>query len=99
MSRARSQRASQNPSRPASNATAMRVIGRPFLMAPVLDSTGEPREEGRKVDTYGEDERAAEGAARGGPPPPHPHRTGMANELERFQLKSDQSRHVPSGAR
>src|SRR6478752_723940 len=33
MSRARSQRASQNPSRPASNATAMRVTRRPFLMA------------------------------------------------------------------
>src|SRR4051794_27703711 len=33
MSRARSQRASQNPSRPASNATAMRVIVRPFWVA------------------------------------------------------------------
>ena len=33
MSRARSQRASQNPSRPASKATAMRVIVRPFSVA------------------------------------------------------------------
>src|SRR5215212_5400182 len=33
MPRARSQRASQNPSRPASNATAMRVIVRPFWVA------------------------------------------------------------------
>src|SRR5215217_5269158 len=31
--RARSQRASQNPSRPASNATAMRVIWRPAWVA------------------------------------------------------------------
>src|SRR3954464_3403179 len=33
MPRARSQRASQNPSRPASNATTMRVIVRPFWVA------------------------------------------------------------------
>src|SRR4029450_4893632 len=33
MPRARSQRASQNPSRPASNATTMRVIVRPFCVA------------------------------------------------------------------